>query len=257
MYKKYLLLAPDGEAAGGGESQITETVAQPPEGGGEEAAPVEAKSETPQLTAATIAAAMKEAGLGQTPSAPAQPERQYTREDYDRVFHVPKWTKQHVQLLRQAIAEEGGEEAALQLFNELSTASVKNAVTMGSYHLMDQVEKLRAEFAPLRAAMEEIQYAKIRDEFYSVNADLKGFEPLVDSLGERLRAQGFKGTKEEAFERVASEARKVLEKLDPSKVQQQKQTTTSRMSALSGGGQGGVGGGGGRQKVDPSLSVFD
>ena len=84
------------------------------------------------------------------------------------------------------------------------------AVTIAAHYVNNIANQLRQEFAPATSFTAEQQQAAAVNEFYTAHPDLKTVEPLLVSIKDRLEAQGFKGTKEEVFNKISSEARAIL-----------------------------------------------
>ena len=247
--------APGSEAAGtvGGEAGGAEH-------SGNGALPGAAKPQAqPQLTAEAIAEAMKKVGVG-TQAAP-QPEKQYTQEDFDKAFQVFNPSPELV------AAITAGGEGSLKAMQQLRDGLVRQAVTMASYMIQDQMEKYEAkfkpQFEPIQKYVTEKQVKELYDDFYTANKDLKPYDSIVQAAVQQLKGEGasFK-SKEEGFKAAAERTRSILKSLpgislDPEGTGGQSPNPT-RMPTLSKGGQGGLGKGpsGGTGAKDPSHSIF-
>lgn len=215
----------------------------------------------PQLTPEAIADAIKKAGIGGQPAQPQQPPKQYTQEDFDKAFQVFQATPE---MITQLLA---GGEGALKVFHSIRDGLVRQAVTMASYVIQDQLERYQQEFNPKFSNVEkyvsERQMKELYDEFYSENKDLKPYNTLVETAVQQLKAEGvqFK-TKAEGFKAAAERARQLLKSIPGLNLTSPDDgggaPNPTRMPTLSRGGQGGVGKGqgGGQGAKDPSHAVF-
>lgn len=262
--------APPGQEQQGGEQQ-SQGGEETPQGEGQQqqqAAPTQGS-----LTAAEIATALKQAGIGvqQPPTQQQQQPRQYTQEEFDRVFNVFRPTERHMKLFVpnwDTLTPEQKQESGA-VFGEIVNALMKQATTMSHYQLQQFQED---QFAPVQQFIRQAHEANLKQEFYTQHEDLKPYESLVDAIVAKMKTNGFNGSKDDAFKIVSEEARKIIKGLpgqngtngqqqQGANGQQQKPKTTqsSRMSTVSAGGQGGVGDGGtrGGGKKSPSHAVFD
>lgn len=214
---------------------------------------------SPQLTVDAIAEAMKRVGVG-TQVASSEPTKQYTQEDFDKAFQV---FNPSTELVNQIVA---GGDGAVQAMTKLRDGLVRQAVTMASYIVQDQIEKyeakFRPQFEPVAKYVTEKQVKELYDDFYDANKDLKPYDSVVQAAVQQLKAEGasFK-TKEEGFKSAADRTRAILKtipgiSLDSTSGSQS--PNSSRMPTLSKGGQGGLGKGpsGGSGAKDPSHAVF-
>ena len=214
-----------------------------------------------QLTADSIAEAMKRVGVGT--QAPAEPTKQYSQEDFDKAFQVFNPSSD---LVNQLI---GGGDGAIQAMTKLRDGLVRQAVTMASYIVQDQMEKYEAkfkpQFEPIQKYVTEKQVKELYDDFYTANKDLKPYDSIVQAAVQQLKGEGanFK-TKAEGFKAAADRARTILKSLpgislDGEGAAGGQSPNPTRMPTLSKGGQGGLGkssGGGQGAKNDPSHSIF-
>lgn len=196
-----------------------------------------------------MAEILKKAGIGQQAAAqPQQQQQQWTQEDFDRAFNVAKIQPEDIVKLRAALAQaDDGAEAAAIMQNFLM-AAVKQAVTMAKYQTQLDREELEQRFTPALTYAQERRMAQAKEEFFTKFPDLKGFEPLTEKVVAEMQAQGWKGSKEEAFVEVEKRTRDLLKAIPGLNGQQpQGQQTnggqtpprqSSGMSTLLGGGQG-------------------
>lgn len=245
--------APDGGEGGGGDGG-----GEPdgePAGGGDGSPP----AATPQLTPDAIAEAMKKVGIG-APAPAAQPPVQYTQEDFDKAFQVFQPSAE----LLTALAAGG--EAGVKALAQLRDGLVRQAVTMASYIVQDQIEKyeakFRPQFEPVAKYVTEKQVKELYDEFYTTNKELKPYDSIVQAAVQQLKGEGanFK-TKEEGFKAAAERTKAILKASGISLEAGAPgggSPNPTRMPTLSKGGQGGLGKGpsGGGGAKDPSHAVF-
>lgn len=251
---------PPGQQSQGQASQgATGTDAGPGGGEGQAGAPGAVQA-TPKsgLTAEEISQIVARTVAAVPQAQPQQQQPQFTEQDFIKTFNVFQPTAEILASIGLPSTPE-----TVQGFNSIATAIVKQSVTMAAYQMQKlqqdleaKYEKRLAQFEPARQMAEEKVNEQLKEEFLGKNPDLKGFEPLVLEIRDRLMSQGvqFK-TKEEAFQTLATHARKILQQIPglqaggagegQQAVQQPQSTTTtsgaSRMSALSGAGQGGAG----------------
>lgn len=187
-------------------------------------------------------------------SQQAPVQQQFSEEDFIKTFQVFRPTPE----LLAKVGLPATPEGAAVFQNEIVTPIVRQAVTMAAF----QMEKLKQDmtahikeqlalYEPARQMAVERTEAALKSEFLTANPDLKGFEPLLTEIHDRLKSQGtrFK-SKEEAFKTVADHARSIIKGVPglqngavAAENGQSTNTTNgaSRMSGLSGSGQGGVG----------------
>ena len=263
--KNGILYIADAEASGGGAGAAALGDGQPPEGGqggdngqggkadegagggaGEQGA--DAKAEPAALTAESLAAALKQAGVGSQQQAPAE-KRAYTQEEFDKAFHVFRPNKDQVAKLLA-----GGDEA-VTVFTECLHAAARQATVMSGYQVQDAVEKLTAQFSPVLQFMAEQKEASTRAKFVEQNADLKGFEVVGEEVVKAMRQEGVKfETEDAAFKAIRERIIRTVKALPgweqwkPGGKQQQQNGSKSNMPTLSkGGGSGGAAAGQGSQ----------
>jgi len=292
MNKWYkFLLDPAENADGGGNNQGTsdgvfEDVAQSNEqqgtgqtskpDSGTAARPNVEKAAEPTLTPDQIAAAFKKAGVvvpGQV--APAQQQRQFTQEDFDRTFKVFKPTAKMLASLKKAIAD-GDEGEGLAALNELAHGVYQQSATMAAYLVQKMQNDFEPRLAPLQAMYQKHQEDQLWSRFQEKNPDLKGQRQMVEVVTRKLFESGFQGNEEEAFQLVADQTRIMFQQMfgdswkdmigktqtqqQQTQAQSAQRTSASRMSTLSGGGQVGAGDGSARSngKNRPAgMEVFD
>jgi hypothetical protein len=170
---------------------------------------------------------------------PQEAPKQWTQEEFDKTFNVMRVNPKHLEMLAQ------GGDAALQAHNEMIQGAVRQAVTMAQALYQNQHAQLQQQLNPYMQFANQMRENAYRNEFYETNKDLAGFEPLVEDVKGRLEREGFKGSKEQVFKRLAEETRKVLSVVQKpgatGNVSQTQANTTTKMTPLSGGGQGGAG----------------
>jgi hypothetical protein len=223
----------------------------------------------PQTVQQTLAAQQAHAQS----QAAAQP--QYTTEQLDQMFSV-------VRLKPDDVAKLGLSPEALPVLEALLHSAAKMGAAVAKHHTASELQTVHQTFQPVLSHVQQQQAVQLKNDFFSQHADLKEYEPLVMAVQAQLKQTGFRGTKEQAFEAVASGARGLLAKVQGSGQAQQtgQQATTAtangqtnqpasqsngnsqathRMSTLSGGGQGGTasGSGQGAAKKDLTWSVWD
>jgi hypothetical protein len=239
------------DASSGGEP--TGSPEPPKEGDDGEPSPPEPKKEEPKLTPEAIAAAIKQAGLGQKEER--QPE--YTQEDFERAFHVFHPTPELVE--RLGVPEEQRDKA-LAALAELASGVNKQAVTMASYLAQQVKEEITQRIAPLeqfRQTQAEEQAAK---KFFTSNKDLQPYESLVRAVVDQMKQEGYRSeTQDQAFKELATRSRKMLESAGVKLGQANPPSQPSSMPRMPSGGQGGTGGksASGKVKGPSGMEIFD
>lgn len=186
-----------------------------------------------------------------TASRPPEQQPQMTQEEFDKMFNI---YRPNEELLARVLGEDKAQ--AVQAVQEMLHGAARQATTIASHLVQNEVQQLRQLIAPALAIAEEKQMEAMKVEFFEQYKDLKGMEPILVLIRDQFKGQGrtFK-TKEEAFKAVAEEARKQIEAIPGLKAasvasaaagsQQQTQGQASKMPGLSGGkGQSGAGDGG-------------
>lgn len=149
----------------------------------------------------------------------------------------------------------------VQALHNFGQGLVKQTMRMAQFLHQQELAKVRSELtgqvAPILQTHQATVEREMRNEFYTVNPDLKEFEALVDEIVDKLQTEAkvkgplFQGTPAEqkaaAFNFVATRARTLLGRSAPSgqaapqqvtsQQQQQVQQPTRRMSTMSMGGQ--------------------
>jgi hypothetical protein len=217
------------------------------------------------MTADQIAALVKQTVSGVMPQ-PQQPQRQYSQEEFDKMFNVYKPTTQDV-----ADLLAGGEQA-IGAIQRLLHGAVRQSTTMSSLAYQQMMEEFKQKeiedrFGPVHADFVARQTEKVKQDFFKAYPDLKEQEELVVAIGTQLQAQGFKGTPEQAFAEVAKQAKAVLAKagvqLAAAGGQSQQPAPTApaptQMATLSQptGGAGGAPGGQQAAPKKPGLAALD
>ena len=165
---------------------------------------------TPELitqlaaNAATQAVTQQQTAQQQAAQIQQQQRAAQSPEEIDRQFNVVLPNAAQIENLFK-----GGPEAVATMQSLLHDTS-KMAVTIAAHYVNNIANQLRQEFAPATSFTAEQQQAAAVNEFYTAHPDLKTVEPLLVSIKDRLEAQGFKGTKEEVFNKISSEARAIL-----------------------------------------------
>lgn len=247
----------EGQQGGEGSQQTQQQTQQEPQ-----AAP------PTSITPEAFAEALKKAGFTPPAAQPQQqqPPKQYTQEDFDKLFNVWKPTPDLIKAIR-----EGDEQAALVALANMGSGVQKQAVTIASLLVQDVRDQLIEQFTPYMNYVKQDHETKLWTEFISMeeNKDLKGFEPLLKVVVAHMKDE-FKGktlSKEEGFKALADRARAMIKSLPGAQSQaqgaagQQTQTTQQgkKMPPLSSGGQAGSGGANaasGTSKKSPAHAVF-
>jgi len=245
----------DLDGSGGGEddffSQTTQE-GQEPEGGqpteGQQPAAEPAQTPDGQQQAPPNQMHLSEESINQLanklqPQQQAQPQQQQplTQEEFDKTFNIVRPTKDQWEALR---GED--EAAALSALTNMLHGTSKQAVTLAQYALQQEVQKLTQQFAPALQYAQAQEMERMKGEFFEQYPDLKGYEPLLTEIRDRLVAQGTQfPDKATAFKTVAEEAKKVLAKLPGAQAAgqpgAQPQQRAGTMPALSGKGNVGAG----------------
>lgn len=251
--------APAGEAEGAGTAIVPATV---PAG----AAPVPV---TPGLSAETISDLVAKtvgATIANQPK-PAPVVQPFTEEDFIRTFQVFQPTPE----LLAEIGLPNTPQTVAAFQAKIVTPIVRQAVTMAAYQLekvkqelTEHVKTQLQQYEPARQMAVERYEEAAKGRFFEKYQDLKGYEPILMEIKDRLVSQGTRFKDEdEAFKAIADHAKTIIGKIGglgngnggQTATNGQQTTTVSRtggMSTLSGGGQGGSGAarttGGGKKK---------
>lgn len=143
---------------------------------------------------------------------------------------------------------------------------------IGQYHADQAIAALKQSLMPVLQHVATQQTQALKDSFYQKHQDLKEHEPLLVSIHAGLEKQGFQGTNEQWFEKIATTAKAILDRVrgnagagagaggsaapgsststtngSPAGGGQTQQNqnggqSTHRMTTLTGGGQGGAAG---------------
>lgn len=202
-------------------------------------------------------------------SAPTQ-EKQVSQEEFDKMFNIFRPSEQLLTELRS-----DDPKVAMSAYQTMAHAAAKQAVTIASHLVANQIAEIRAQFQPAMSMAQERAMEQMKTEFFTEHPDLKGLDPLLVLIRDQFVANGVKfKTKEEAFKAVAAEARKQMEALPGLKngsangsgngaaAGQGGGNPPRQMPALSGGkGSGGAGdtgaaAGGGGNKVSTAKRIF-
>lgn len=200
------------------------------------------------LSKEDMAKILKEAGIGQqaAPATQSATQQPMSQEDFDRAFNVVKVTPQSVAKLRLALAAADDGAEAAGILQDFLYGAVKQAVTMVNYQQALLKEELTGTIQPVLSHYQQQKMAEAKQEFFKKFPDLQGYEPITENVVAQMQAQGWKGSKDEAFAEVEKRTRELLKKI-PGLNGQAAATTTgaqapqqqqSRMSTLTGGGQG-------------------
>lgn len=260
--KKNILYTPDGaDGASGGDGNgaaALEDVVVPGAGGGADGGAeaggdgraATAAAAKPELTAESLAQAMKAAGVGAPAErAPQQPVKEYSQADFDKAFHVVRPNEDQIKRLLAGGAD------AVQTITELLHAASKQAVVMSAYQQQEMRDALEAKLSPLSAWKQQQEEQSLRQQFKEENKDLAGFEPVAEEVLKAMQSEKvqFKTVKE-AFTALRDRTIKTIKSLPgweawkPGDGKQTQNGTKSNMPSLSrGGGSGGAAAGQGAQ----------
>lgn len=201
------------------------------------------------LTPEAIAAAVR-AGLQPQAPDPNEPPAM-TPEQLRQHFEVVEPTEHEV-----AAIFAGGPNAATTMRDLLHrTARMGTKLTL---HIVQGLvngvrNELRQEFGGTRDFAQQQMVQQQTQVFYSEYPELKAYEPVLISVYERLKLEGFQGTPAEVRKRIADDARKLITAVNPQAFangapgaavppgtnQPQPQPGQSRMAALPSVGSGG------------------
>ena len=241
--------ASDGETGTGGGAGAADGRAAasgtPPNPNGGDGKMIQLTEEMLGTMGQKIAESIKGAG------APAQ-EKQVTQEEFDKMFNIYRPTEQLLAYLRS-----DDPKVVIAAYQELAHGAARQAVTIASHLIANQIAEIRGQFQPAMDMAQERAMEQAKTEFFEKNPDLKGLDPLLVLIRDQMVAKGVKfKTKEEAFKAVADEARKQMEALPGLRTGanggaggagaagQGAGNPPSRMPTLSGGkGSGGAGDG--------------
>ena len=198
---------------------------------------------------------------------------QMSQEEFDKAFNIYRPNADLWKALRG-----DDEAAAVDALTQMLHGSARQATTIASHLLAHEMKQLQTLIQPAIAMAQERQMEQLKNEFFELHADLKGYEPLLVLIRDQFVAKGIQfNTKEEAFKAVAEEAQKHIEKIpglkhganngqgaaggDAGGQQNGGQPAGGRMPVLSGGkGQSGAGDGGqasgGRNQKSTAERIF-
>lgn len=192
----------------------------------------------------------------------AQPQRQWTQEEFNRAFNVFNADED---LVTQVLA---GGPKAVEALNRVVTGVVRQATTMAAYQMQQMRDELEGRITPLQAAHQAQNEERLLGRFLDTHNDLKGFEVLIKHVAQGLQANGRRfDTEKAAFDHVANEVRTLVKQFAGSgqgqqgqQTQQQTQQTgaSSTMATLSSGSQMAGRPATGAKKAGPAgIEVFD
>jgi len=214
------------------------------------------------LTADEIALAIKKAGLGGQSQQQQAPQKQYTEQDFEKMFNVFRVSPDFVAKLRSDNPEE-----VVGVLQSISDGINKQAVTLASYMIKQVEDRLAGQVGPLAEYINQQKTQALTEEFYKANDDLRPYGSLVDAVVNQMKANGYAPPdKQTAFKDVARQVRDMVSKFKSNgangqaQTQQQSSTAAGVMPQIQSGGQGGVGGGsrgGGQSNKPAGLEVFD
>lgn len=234
---KYLEGA-EGEDAEGEEKGGEETVETPPP-----AATGLTKEDITGILAEVIPAAQ----------APQQQERQYTREEVDKMLNV--WNADTAFLKKLGIGEPTADNLAA--LHEMRDKLILQSQTLMDARMQQYVKEQLKDVEALRAYVTEQQAAATVNSFFEKNPDLKQYEEIVDAVSLKMEKNGFTAKNQsQAFDEIAKGTREVLKRMGV-KVEAKPAAARngSRMTTLTGGGQGA--GTGSAKKRNPDMAIFD
>lgn len=199
------------------------------------------------------------------PQPAAEKPPTMSQEEFDQMFNIYRPNKEVWAAIR---GEDEG--AALQALTTMLHGSAKQATTIASHLIQNELAQLKQILQPALAMAEERTQTTLKEEFFKAHPDLKGLEPILVLIRDKMIASGrrFK-TKEEAFKAVAEEAKAQVAAI-PGLRQNgaaaggapagQPAGQTARMPSLSGGkGQAGAGdasGSTGGAKTSTAKKIF-
>lgn len=215
------------------------------------------------LSADQISALVKSAvGEVAQQAAPRESQEEMLAK-FEKAFNVHKFDP-------KAFAQLGYSEEQLEqvapFFEALRDGLVRQAVTMSNYQIGLLREELLKQFQPALDVAQRQLEERLKSEFLEAHKDLRGYEPLLEEIKNRLVSEKrqFK-SKEELFTTISTEARSIIDKVFKATGQQQQsgnggsgagggnaqQQQTHRMSTVATGGQGGAGGATGQGQSKP------
>jgi hypothetical protein len=197
-------------------------------------------------------------------SAPQQaaPQRQWTKEEFDRAFNV---FNPDEGLVTEILA---GGPKAVEAMQKVVQGVVRQATTMAGYQLQQMRDELEGRLTPLQQAHQAQNEERLMGRFLDANKDLKGFEVLIKHVAQGLQAQGRRFDAEDAaFKHVANEVRTLVKQFSSSGQGQQGQQTeqqtqktgaSTAMATLSSGSQmAGRPANSGKKAGPAGIEVFD
>ena len=178
-------------------------------------------------------------------------QRQETAEEqiarFKKAFNVYEFQPERLKTL--GYAEEQLPQVT-PFYESLRDGLVKQALTMSQYHIQQVRDEILGQLQPVMQVVRQQEEQRLKQEFLETYKDLKGYEPLLEEIKDKMLGQNvqFK-SKEELFNAIATHARGLIAKITQQQGgagngqggQQQQQQQTHRMSTVTTGGQGGVG----------------
>lgn len=196
--------------------------------------------------------------LRQSQPRPAAP--QLTQEEIDTQLGVVKITP-------EMCVELGLPAEAAPFLDKLQKGIVTNAVRMSNVIVEQQMQQMNQKLSPYISFADRQQHIMLEQAFLTKNEDLKSYTPIVADVAAKLKASGFKGTQEQAFDKIAEETRKYLKGMGIDPANKTNVTTgasapvvtTSKpnMSTVSAGSQGGAGGAPKQNTKESWRDVFE
>jgi hypothetical protein len=166
---------------------------------------------TPQQMA-DIAAQSAARVVGQM-NQPQQQTQQFTQEDFNKTFNIPTVDNQVFQAIT-GYAPDKPEQ--VQALNNFAQGIIRAAVTMSNFQLEQARQQVVQQMAPVVNGHKEQVDAGLKNEFFTTNAHLKDFEPLVQEISKGFAREGRKfASKDELFKAVAGQAALLLGRAMP------------------------------------------
>ncbi|MBX7157221.1 MAG: hypothetical protein K1X66_02375 [Verrucomicrobiae bacterium] len=160
-----------------------------------------------------------------------------TQEEFDKLFKVYRPDATVIQRIL------GGGEEAVKALHEIVQGTHGQSLAMSEYLLNQKLRDTFGQVEPFIQWAQEQQLAAYKSEFFEKYPDLKNHENLLLQIKDSLEKQGYRGNKEQVFEKLSTKAREILDSVKKKMGESGNNNTNptpnnqSRMTPLMGGGR--------------------
>jgi len=176
---------------------------------------------------------------------PAEPQRQMTAEEAAQHFQVFNPDDNFVNGLNKLADADATPAERREIVNQLRDGLVNQSFRAAELLVEQKMAEMEKQFSPAVQYMQQREAKNLQKEFETQYPALKGQSELVNSITASLTQQGFRPKdKNEAFEKVAQFAEKILKGVNPEfTLGQKQQRGGTRMPSMAGTNMGGNTGG--------------